>query len=401
MLLFAKENGMAALATDIAALLEERDPLGRASGVDLNLRIEALRRHRTSGGKGKRFDNIEKIARSYRKLLDIREDNNATNPYHTGLLLAHAYPERIAKSQPGDGGVFQLANGKKAAVSTSDDLAHQHWLAIAHIDARGGTGKIFLASPVHATDLSYFSKPTSRITWNTQKGGIVATRDLRIGNVVLASENLLTPDENAVIHAIQKAIQAEGIQLLSFTDTVEQWQHRVLSLRHWRPDEEWPDVASTTLIQHPEDWLTPYLDKITKVDELKKLDLYSMLQHSLDFEKQQALEHLAPPGIRVPSGSVIKLRYSPIGEPPVLSVRLQEVFGLTETPRVNDGRNGVVMHLLSPGFKPVQVTADLNSFWQTTYFEVRKELKRRYPKHAWPEDPMHAPAVRGVAKKNR
>src|SRR5690606_4124232 len=171
-----------------------------------------------------------------------------------------------------------------------------------------------------------------------------------------------------------------------FTEAVEQWQSRVLSLRCWRPGEAWPDVSTGSLLRNPEQWLAPYLTGIRKTEDLKKLDLVNILQHSLEYEQQQTLNYLAPTNLEVPSGSSIKLRYSPIGEPPVLAVRLQEVFGLLDTPRVNDGRTSVVLHLLSPGFKPVQVTADLRSFWQTAYFEVKKELKRRYPKHAWPED---------------
>ena len=399
MLLEGKRLGMASLATDIAALLEERDPLGRESGTDITLRIEALRRHRTYGKQGKRFDNIEKIARSYRRLLGTVEDNGAVAPYPTGLLLAYAYPERIAKSRDDGKGTYQLANGKRAVVLPDDDLAHEPWLAIALLDARDGLGKVFLASAVSPADLSPFVQETQRIAWETPKGGVVATRDRRVGSITLESWPLPTPDEATVTDVICEAIRSEGEQLLAFTETLEQWQHRVLSLRQWRPAEGWPDVSTPCLLRHPEEWLAPYLHGIRKAEELKKLDLLHILHHSLDYEQRLALDRLAPTGIAVPSGSVVKLRYSPLGESPVLAVRLQEVFGLLDTPTINDGRTAVVLHLLSPGFKPVQVTADLRNFWQTTYFEVRKELKRRYPKHAWPDDPLSAIAVRGVQKR--
>ncbi|WP_257667098.1 ATP-dependent helicase HrpB [Parapedobacter tibetensis] len=401
MLLIGKDEDMLPLATDIAALMEERDPLGREAGADINLRIEALRRHRAHGKSGKRFDNIEKIARSYRKLLDAKAHNGIVSPYHTGLLLAHAYPERIAKARAEGNGIFQLANGKRASLPAVDDLAHEPWLAIAQLDARSGLGKVFLASPVNPEHLSAFAEETARISWDTQKGGIIATKDLRIGNIVLESSPLHTPDENAVIQAICDAIRSEGAQLLSFTDAVEQWQNRALSLRAWRPEEGWPDVSTSTLLQHPEKWLMPYLSGIKKTEDLKRIDLLDVLRHSLDFEMQQALDRLAPTSLQVPSGSAIKLRYSTSGEAPILAVRLQEVFGLMDTPRINDGRTSIVLHLLSPGFKPVQVTSDLRSFWQTTYFEVRKELKRRYPKHAWPDDPLNAQAERGASRRNR
>ena len=397
MLLIGKDQGIAALATDIAALLEERDPLGKEAGIDISLRIEALRRHRTYGKQSKRLDNIEKIAHSYRRLLGVKENNGHVDFRHTGLLIAHAYPERIAKAR--GNGVFQLANGKRAAVTPADELAHEPWLAIALLDARDGVGKAFLAAPLNPADLSPFAKETSRIIWDTKQGGIVATNDLRLGSIVIGSSILSAPNEHVITETICTAVRLEGKQLLNFTDAVEQWQSRVLSLRHWRPNDNWPDVSTSTLLQQPEHWLLPYLTGVRKVDDLKKINLLDILHHSLDFEKQQALDKLSPPSIQVPSGSIITLRYSTLGEPPVLAVRLQEVFGLIDTPYISDGHTPVVLHLLSPGFKPVQVTSDLRSFWQTTYFEVRKELKRRYPKHAWPENPLGAQAVRGVPRK--
>ncbi len=401
MLLTGKSAQLLPLATDIAALLEERDPLDSTVGADINLRIEALRKHRANGGKGRRWDNIEKIARSYRKLLDTAVDNGMVDPYHTGLLLAHAYPERIAVAKATGSGAFQLASGKKASLASTDELAHEPWLAAAHLDARPGMGRIFLASPVDPGQLSAFTHETDRISWDTKQGGIIATRDVRIGNIVLESVPLPTPDEDSIVRAICMALQSAGARLLSFTSDVTNWQHRVLSLGRWRPDEAWPDVTTDALLGQPDRWLTPYLAGIRKAEELKKLDLLQILRYSLHTEQQRAVDQLAPEHLHVPSGSVIKLHYSPNGEPPVLSVRLQEVFGLLETPRINDGRTPVIMHLLSPGFKPVQVTADLRSFWQTTYFEVRKELRRRYPKHAWPDNPLDAKAVSGVPRKKQ
>ena len=401
MLLEGKRLGMTSLATDIAALLEERDPLGREDGTDINLRIEALRRYRTGDKPGKRLENIEKIARSYRRLLGAKEDNGTIDTYSTGLLLAYAYPERIAKARNDGTATYQLANGKRARMPTDDDLAHQPWLVIALLDAREGLGKAFLAAAVNPADLSPFVQVSQRIVWDAHKGGVIASNDHRIGSITLESAPLSAPDETAVVDVLCGAIRNEGEQLLGFTEAVEQWQSRVLSLRCWRPGEAWPDVSTGSLLRNPEQWLAPYLTGIRKTEDLKKLDLVNILQHSLEYEQQQTLNYLAPTNLEVPSGSSIKLRYSPIGEPPVLAVRLQEVFGLLDTPRVNDGRTSVVLHLLSPGFKPVQVTADLRSFWQTAYFEVKKELKRRYPKHAWPEDPLQAQAIRGVPRSHR
>lgn len=399
MLLEGKRLGMASLATDIAALLEERDPLGREAGTDITSRIEALRRYRTGNKPGRRLENIEKIARSFRKLLGVKEDNGAKDAYSVGLLLAYAYPERIAKARNDGKGTYQLANGKRAIVPPHDDLAHEPWLSIAILDARDGLGKVFLAAPVNPANLSPFIQVSQRITWDSQKGCVIASQDRRIGSILLESSPLPIADEATVVDVLCGAIRSEGTQLLAFTEAVEQWQNRVLSLRHWQPEEDWPDVSIDNLLRYPEQWLSPYLRGIGKADELKKLNLLDILHHSLDYRQQQVLERLAPTSLKVPSGSSVKLHYSPFGEPPVLAVRLQEVFGLLDTPRINDGRTSVVMQLLSPGFKPVQVTTDLRSFWQTAYFEVRKELKRRYPKHAWPENPLQAQAVRGALRK--
>lgn len=398
MLLMAEESGLLALATDIAALLEERDPLPREAGIDLNLRVEALRRYRKEQGQGNRMGRIERIAGSYRNLFAVPENDGLVDPYETGVLLAHAYPERIAYARPGNNAQFQLANGKYAAAGHRDELAHEPWLAIAHVDAREGMGKIFMASPLNPRDLAPLVKEQEVITWDTRKGGLIATKELRIGSIVLQSKPLPSPDERHLLDAISNAIKQEGEMLLSFDEEVKQWQYRVLSLRKWRPQEGWPDVSTHTLLMTNKEWLGPYLNQVKRPEDLKKINLKEILHHHLDWEKQSALEQLAPNKITVPSGSQIKLEYKENGAPPILAVRLQEVFGLADTPSINEGKTPVVLHLLSPGFKPVQITTDLRSFWADAYFEVKKELKRRYPKHAWPDDPWKEKAVRGVRK---
>lgn len=399
MLIMADEHDLLALATDIAPLLEERDPLYKEAGIDINDRIVALRRYRARRGSNKRFHRIDQIASSYRKLFDIDEDNGPFDPYETGVLLAHAYPERIACARPGNNAQFQLSNGRYAMAGHKDDLAHESWLAIAHVDARDGMGKIFMASPLNPKDLAPLVKEQEIIAWDTRKGGLIASKDLRIGNIVLKSTPLPTPDESQLIKAISEAVKKEGEQLLNFDEDVSQWQNRVLSLRKWCPQDQWPDVSISTLLITNYEWLAPYLQNIKKPEDLKKINLAEVLQHHLSWEKQQLLLDLAPERLDVPSGSKILLQYSPTGAPPILAVRLQEVFGMASTPRVNEGKTPVLMHLLSPGFKPVQVTSDLESFWNNAYFDVRKELKRRYPKHEWPEDPWKAEPVRGVKRK--
>ena len=399
MLITAKEDDQLELATDIAALLEERDPLGREAGIDLNTRIEALRTHRRQGHDNRKMGRIEKIADQYRRLFNIEPDNSSIDPYETGVLLTRAYPERIAFARPGNNAQFQLSNGRYAMAGHKEDLADEPWLAICHIDAREGMGKIFMASPLNPRDLASLVKETEVITWNTDEGGLIATKDLRIGSIILQSKPLPSPDESNLVAAISEALKKEGEQLLDFNEDVQQWQNRIISLRKWNPKELWPEVSTPSLLQTNSEWLSPYLTRVKRPEDLKKINLKEVLEHSLNFEQQQKLNTLAPTHFKVLSGSSIKLNYRDNAEPPVLAVRIQEVFGLAETPKVNDGKQAILLHLLSPGFKPVQITSDLKSFWANAYFEVKKELKRRYPKHVWPDDPWNEPAISGVKKK--
>ncbi|MEP1780716.1 ATP-dependent helicase HrpB [Reichenbachiella sp.] len=402
MLLEAEDQGLLTLATDLAALIEERDPLGPEAGIDINERVIVLRRQRGESRLGRKFNRIEKIASSYRMLFKINEADNATvDPYETGQLLAQAYPERIAFAKPGNNAQFKLSNGKIAMAGHRDDLAHEPWLAIAHMDAREGMGKIFMASPLNPKDLAPMVKTLEVIKWDTKDGGLIANKEMRIGSIVLQSIPLPDPDIEHLEQAICDAVKSEGRHLLNWDENVIQWQNRVLSLKKWNPQGQWPDVSITTLIATNEEWLKPYLNQIKRPEDLKKINLQDVLHHHLPFELQSELNLLAPQKINVPSGSQIQIQYFEDGAPPVLAVRLQEVFGMIETPKINNDQITLLMHLLSPGFKPVQVTSDLQSFWSDTYFEVRKELKRRYPKHAWPDDPLVARAISGVERKNK
>lgn len=399
MLLMSPDMVTKQLACDVAAVLEERDPLPREAGIDINLRVESLRRARKNNSLGKAFTRIEKVAESYRKLLGIEPNNDSYDAHETGLLLAHAYPERIACARVGNNAQFQLANGKIAAAGHKDDLAHEPWLAVAAMDTRDGLGKIFLAAPLNPTDLRSLVKTVEVVTWDTRRGGLIASTDLRIGSIILQSKPLVNLDKNLVIHAICKAIQQEGEHLLNFDNQVVQLQNRIMSLAIWNPDENWPDVRTVSLLKNPAVWLAPFLDSVKRIEDFKKVDLGMAIASKLTYEMQTQLNTLAPAKIKVPSGSSIVIEYFERGETPVLAVRLQEVFGLPDTPKINAGKTALVLHLLSPGYKPVQVTSDLRSFWNNTYHEVKKELKRRYPKHAWPEDPWsEKPVAKGRSK---
>lgn len=394
MLLLADENHAKQLAADIAALLDERDPLGKDAGIDLTLRVEALRRYRSTRSGGQRMERIARLAQYYRGLIQTEESNEPVDGYEVGLLLAYAFPERIACARTGNNAQFQLANGRIATAGHKDNLAHESWLAVAHMDTRDGLGKIFLAAPLNPKDLLPLVKQKEIITWDSRKGGLQATTDLRIGNIVLQSKPLAKVDKEQQVKAAIEAIKKEPLSLLTLSEEFEQLVCRISSARLWNPQEQWPVLSKESLLANPESWLEPFLENCKRNEDLEKLNLHDALFATLSWEEQNTLNRLCPARIEVPTGSNIKLEYKVTGEAPLLAVRLQEVFGLKETPTVNDGKVNVVMHLLSPGYKPVQVTTDLASFWNNTYHEVKKELKRRYPKHAWPDDPWKAEPVR-------
>jgi len=394
MLLMAEDEGLSELATDIAALLEERDPLERGTGIDINLRIEALRKNRKGTLSNRKLQRIEKVAQQYRKMLKLEADNSAPDEFETGLLLVHAYPERIAFAKPGNNAQFKMANGAIAAAGHKDELAHEPWLAVAHVNIRDNMGKIFLASALNPKDLASMVKEKDLVEWDTKRGGFKAVRNTCIGQIILQSKPLQDYDRSQKVDAIAKAISKEGEHLLNFTPEIQQWQNRVMSLRIWNKDKIWPDVSTENLLKTTHKWLAPYLENIKKPEDLKKINLKEVLQHNLDYDLQQKLDKLAPETIKVPTGSNIKIKYGSKGEAPILAVRLQEVFGLQQTPTINNGSISMLMHLLSPGYKPVQITGDLASFWSNAYFEVKKELKSRYPKHHWPDNPLEAKPVR-------
>jgi ATP-dependent helicase HrpB len=290
---------------------------------------------------------------------------------------------------------FLCEDGAEARVRESDPLAGSEWLAIAHWEP-GATRRVRLAARLdeatlrrdHAARLA----KVEEVHWDAQSAAVVAEEQLRLGALVLERKPLRR-DSAAVRAAMIQGIRALGVSALPWSDAARQWQARVLSLRAWRPEDNWPDVSDATLAATLEDWLAPFLDGITRRDHLARLDLAECLAARLDYAQAQALNRLAPTHIEVPTGSRIRLDYQP-PQAPVLAVRLQEMFGCVDTPRVAGGRIAVVVHLLSPAQRPLAVTQDLAGFWARTYVEVRKEMKGRYPKHVWPEDPLTAVPTR-------
>ena len=432
-----KIQGRSVLAAEIAALLEERDPLAAMEGdASLTTRLDALHR----AGRSGRWGRIAQMAEQYRVLAEKSapkmadngadptfetglgaknsqnrhreihrsepandekgERNDGMDPYLVGRLLAAAYPERVAKALPEGRGHFQLATGERAAIAPEDALAACEWIAVASLSVRpGGEGRIFLAAPVDPEDLPELIRTRDRVAWDSKAGAATARRERRIGSLLVDAKPLSEGVRELLTQAICEAAQKDGTAMLDFSDEVGNLQRRVAAVAAWHPELELPDLSTEAVLRNAPNWLPPFVGRATTAAELKKIDLCAALWSLLDYSQQQAVERLAPSHIAVPTGSRIRVEYRQGAEAPILRVRLQECFGLLDTPRVDDGRRPVLMELLSPGYKSVQLTADLRSFWSGTYFEVRKELRRRYPKHAWPDNPLEAEAVRGVRRK--
>lgn len=395
-------GGDVVLATDIASILEERDPLPKEAGADLSLRVEILRKWRRGeyvSAERNVLERMERLASSWRRILNLKTDN--TNPVdaEVGKLIAEAYPERIAQQLEKQGVRFKLANGRVVRLPDHDPLKRESWLAVAQLDAGSGEGKIFLAAPVREEDLLHRASESEVVRWDADRGMITATLERKIGNVVLSARSIKNVGDELRIKILCAAVRDEGLKLLGWHDAQREWQARVRSMSVWRPDDHWPDVTDENLLKTTEAWLAPFLTGVSKRFDFQRLELHNILTGLIPWELQAKLDKYAPARIQVPSGSFIKLNYFMDGSAPVMEVRLQEMFGLLETPAINEGRTKITLHLLSPGYKPVQVTQDLKSFWQTAYHEVRKQLRMRYPRHHWPEDPWTAEAVRGAKRR--
>lgn len=388
------DDNLKSLACDIAALLEEKDPLSHLTDdSDIFTRITHLRQARANGNLG-HWTRIARISSEYCRMAHCKEDNTIPSQDEIGTLLALAYPERVgmALSTPGH---FRLSSGDNAQVDINDTLSASKWIAVASLNA--ASGRIFLASPISKEALLLLSYDHTTVQWDSRTDRIIAQRQKRIGNLVIDSQDIQSPDRGQIIEAVCKAVAKSGVSLLDFSDSVTALQRRIEAVRNWHPELSLPDTSTEHLLATVDEWLPFYLEQVSgTIDKktLRSLDLSAIILGLLTYEQQLSLDRLAPTHITVPTGSRIRIDYRQGAEAPVVSVRLQECFGLTDTPTVNDGKQPLLMELLSPGFKPVQLTKDLRNFWQETYFEVRKELRRRYPKHSWPDNPLTAPATR-------
>jgi ATP-dependent helicase HrpB len=330
-------------------------------------------------------------ARSARAAIDELES--------VGLLLAFAYPDRIGRSRGSDSGRYVLAGGRGAALPGPSALARSEYLVVAALDAGDREARIQLAAPLDPTLLEqHFGAlvvQTTRVEWDPRSEAVAARRLRKLGDLVIEEEPL-RGNVSGSIAAMLEGIRALGLGCLPWTRDLEQWRARVAFARSHdsRETTAWPDVSDAVLLGTLETWLAPWLDGVTRRAHLSRVDLHAALLNLLDWNAQRRLDEFAPTHLAVPSGSRIAIDYS--SGMPTLAVRLQEVFGLADSPRVGDGAVPVTLELLSPARRPVQVTRDLESFWSRGYHEVRKELKGRYPKHYWPEDPREAIATRRV-----
>ncbi|WP_379152827.1 ATP-dependent helicase HrpB [Paenibacillus sp. sgz5001063] len=396
MLLRAAELGAAPLACRLAALLQERD-LWRgpaAMDSDLTLRVEALLRYERSAADSGGADPaalraVQRESRSFLAQLQAAPGAMPDNISLTGLLLSFAYPDRIGQKR-GDG-AFLLSGGRGAAMREGQPLTRSPYIVAAGIDDRAGQSRIILAAELPEAELLKHHKESLQeereVYWDSGSGSVQARRRTLLGALMLKETSHERPTTEEAEEVLLRVIADKGLELLPWDKgTVQLWQ-RMVFLHGLRTD--FPDASEEALLSSLHEWLQPYLQGMRNLRDLQRLPVAKALEGMLDWSSRQLLDKEAPTHITVPSGSRIPLDYSTPGVP-VLAVRLQELFGQVDTPRIGGGKVAVLLHLLSPARRPVQVTADLASFWQTTYFEVKKDLKGRYPKHYWPDDPLQA-----------
>ncbi|MET0288613.1 MAG: ATP-dependent helicase HrpB, partial [Pseudoxanthomonas sp.] len=405
MLLAAPVGPLRAVACDLAALIEARDPLRQAGdGLAARWRALAAVRHGRVPGDAHRsgLAAIDAAARQWRRR--VREDASAPTDLEAhvlGDLLAHAFPDRIGYRHATDPLRYALSNGRIARVFEDSSLRGEPWIVASELRFESRDGLILRGAPVDETALrkSFPARFSigDHVRWDAERRALVAQRETRFDAIVLDARPAGRVDPAQAAIALTAAVRELGLEVLPWTDTLRQWRARVQNLRAWLPELGVPDLSEAALMDTLETWLTPAFSGKTRLDALDEGALGEALKSGLDWSLRQRIDALAPTRIEVPSGLERRIDYGVEhdGSPraPVLAVKLQELFGLGDTPRVAEGRVALTLHLLSPGGKPLQVTQDLRSFWANTYAEVKKEMKGRYPRHPWPDDPWNATAT--------
>ncbi len=395
MLIQANSLKEGSLACYTAALLSERDLISGTS--DMQRRFEAL---------NKGLGHAKYILQSAKQLaghlkLKLQEIPRPSQREALGLLLGLAYPDRIAQHRSGDAPRFLLSGGRGAVLPESDPLAHQDYLAVADLDGNPREAKIYLAAALSKDQLeeltAHATVPGMSIDTRNDKVRVFET--LNYGALTLERKRIKNPDPQQLQSALCQVLRQQGIHKLPWEPPQTQWLARVNFLRQHEP-ERWPEITHNTLRADLEHWLGPFLTGLNSPQQVTAEHLQQALDYLLGYDKVADLDRLAPTHLPVPSGSRVRLDYTQ-GDIPVLPVRLQEVFGMEETPGIYSGKVMVMMHLLSPARRPVQVTQDLKSFWNDTYHDVKKELKGRYPRHYWPDNPLEAEATGRVKPRKR
>jgi ATP-dependent helicase HrpB len=415
MLLRAAALGLGSAAADIAALLGERDFLRAPDGSadpDVRVRMPLLRGdsavpHGHTLERGA-LHRARTEARHWRQRLrgvdpeagrDTARAAAHAGVAHdddvVGLLLAFAYPDRIGR-QRGARGRFLLRTGRGAAVDAQHNLAGEEFIVAAEVGGHGRDSRIFLAAPLaRATIEQHFAAQIEHVTdvaWDVATASVRAVEARKLGATVIGQRRMTDVPEERILAAVLEGIRMEGLALLDWSRDARRLRERLAFLHALAPGD-WPDMTDEALLASLEEWLLPWLGGVRTAGGLRRIDLQEALRSRTGWERRVHIDTLAPTHVTVPSGSRIPIDYSD-PHAPVLAVRLQEMFGLADTPRIAGGAVPLTLHLLSPAHRPVQVTRDLASFWQDAYFEVRKDLRGRYPKHYWPENPLEAEATR-------
>ena len=378
------ELGSGGQAAELAAFLSERDGQGRDAGTNIATRLSATR--------GNARQRIQASAKQIRQILGLKAD---ASPLSEGVLVALAWPDRIAQKRGGERR-YRLSGGGGAILPEHDGLAKQEFLAVATTDGAAGDQKIFLAAALMRDEIeTHFSKligASEIVTWDTRAQAVNATRSRKLGALVLEERVFTDADPEAIALAMTKGIREMGLRVLPWTDGSSSFRAQVVFLQRLLPEEGWPDLSGEALLAGLETWLVPYLAGISRKSHLDRLDMLVIIKALVPYELQRQMDVLAPRRIAVPSGSHVAIDYETEGDP-VLRVRLQEMFGLARTPSIARGRAQLRIELLSPAGRPLAVTKSLETFWTNGYPDVRADMRGRYPKHSWPEDPLTAAAV--------
>ena len=389
MVIDAAREGAGLLAAQIAVLVTERGLGG--DDIDLGHRLDGLRRDRS-----RRAEEARTMAKRWADLAAPKASVSAASPPSPGAILALAYPDRIGKNRGGGNGAFLLANGRGANVDPTSALAREPYLAVAEIIGSAAQGRVVLAAPIALADIeARFADriaATEEITFDARSSSLRGRRLRRLGALALAEQPIAVAADEAAAHALAAGIARLGLDRLPWGKALMQWRDRVRFLRRAEGDE-WPDLSDTGLAARIDDWLVPALIGKTAIGQLGTDELAAALGTLLPHRLRRRLDDEAPTHFEAPSGSRVPIDYE-AEEGPKLSIRVQELFGLARHPTIAGGRAPLVIELLSPAHRPVQVTRDLPGFWRGSYAAVRSEMRGRYPRHPWPDDPMSAPATR-------